>query len=154
MNAKELYLFNPFTIAECSIEEIQKTYTRLQERIIDDTDIPYQIASNIEIYSNMCYLLGEMIARLTEEYETLKVEKDIQENNEIYSLRDDFVKNNSEKAPAIDYFKAKAKEKVKKQYEELAKLSARLFRFKKAYDSCENKMNALKKKLESIKYEN
>ena len=154
MNTQDLYLFNPFMIEKASNEEIQKTYTKLQEKIIDDTDIPFEIARNIEIYSNLCFLLGEMIARLTEDFETYKVEKDIKENNLIYSLRDDFVKYNSEKAPAIDYFKAKAKENVQGEYLELSKKNARLFRFKKAYDSCENKMNALKKKMESIKYEN
>lgn len=153
MDIKELYLFNPFLIEKSSNEEIQKTYTKLQEKIIDDADVPTLIANNIEIYANLCFLLGEMISRITEEYDTLKVEKDIKENNLIYSLRDDFVKTSSEKPPAIDYFKAKAKEQVQKEYEELTKLNSRLFRFKKAYDSCENKMNAMKYKINSIKYE-
>ena len=154
MNPRELYLFNPFTIDKVPAEEIQKTYTVLQGKIIEETDIPYQISVNIEIYSNLCFLLGEMISRIQEEHETLKVEKDIKENNLIYQLRDEYVKNNSDKIPAIDYFKAQAKEQVKEEYLKLSKINSRLFRFKKAYDSCENKMNALKKKIECIKYEN
>ena len=37
--------------------------------------------------------------------------------------------------------------------EKLAELGARLFRFKKAYESIDSKQNALKKKIEAIRYE-
>ena len=59
----------------------------------------------------------------------------------------------TDKAPAMSYFEAMAKEFVKKESQELAELGARLFRFKKAYESIESKQNALKKKMEAMKYE-
>ena len=37
--------------------------------------------------------------------------------------------------------------------EKLAELGARLFRFKKAFESIDSKQNALKKKMEAIRYE-
>ena len=42
---------------------------------------------------------------------------------------------------------------VKKDSKKLAELGARLFRFKKAYESIDSKQNALKKKIEAIRYE-
>ena len=53
----------------------------------------------------------------------------------------------------MSYFEAMAKEFVKKDYIELAELNSRLFRFKKAYESIDSKQNALKKKIEAIRYE-
>ena len=53
----------------------------------------------------------------------------------------------------MSYFEAIAKETVETECEELAKLGARLFRFKKAYESIDSKQNALKKKIEAIRYE-
>ncbi len=58
-----------------------------------------------------------------------------------------------EKPPAMTYFEAMAKEFVKEDSKKLAELGARLFRFKKAYESIDSKQNALKKKIEAIRYE-
>ena len=58
-----------------------------------------------------------------------------------------------EKPPAMSYFEAMAKEYVKEDSKKLAELGARLFRFKKAYESIDSKQNALKKKIEAIRYE-
>ena len=154
MNVKEkLYMFNPFLISNATEQEIANTYSSLQESLNEETDTPFMIAHNIEVYSNMCYLLGEMIARLTEQYDKAKVAKDIEENQALYMLRDQWKMDNDEKPPAIAYFEAKAKQTVVDQYNRLADLGARLYRFKKAYESTENKANALKKKMEAIKYE-
>ena len=60
---------------------------------------------------------------------------------------------NKEKAPAMSYFEAMAKEYVKEDSKKLAELGSRLFRFKKAYESIDSKQNALKKKIEAIRYE-
>lgn len=150
---EKLYMFNPFKIANATEQQIADTYTLLQESLDEVQDTPYMVAHNIEVYSNMCYLLGEMIARITEEYDNLKVDKDIEENQALYSLRDSWVKENEDRPPAMAYFEAQAKQTVVDKYKALAKLGARLFRFKKAYDSTEQKANALKKKLEAMKYE-
>lgn len=154
MEVKEkLFMFNPFLISQATEKQIADTYSSLQESLNDEQDTPYMVAHNIEVYSNMCYLLGEMIARITEQYDVLKVRKDIAENQALYQLRDQWKEENEEKPPAMAYFEAKAKQTVVEQYNELANLGARLYRFKKAYESTENKANALKKKLDAMKYE-
>lgn len=153
MEFEKLYMFNPFTIQNADNQAIADTYTKLQNELIANADTGFLLAKNIEIYSNMNFLLGEMIARLQEEYDTKKAEVSIVENKQIYISRKQWQETNKDKAPAMSYFEAMAKEFVKDDYKELAELNSRLFRFKKAYESIDSKQNALKKKMEAIRYE-
>lgn len=153
MEFEKLYLFNPFTIQNADSQKIADTYTNLQKEIIENADTGFQISKNIEIYANMNYLIGEMIARLQQEYDTLKTDISIAENKQIYMQRKQWQETQSEKPPAMSYFEAMAKEFVKEDSKKLAELGSRLFRFKKAYESIDSKQNALKKKIEAIRYE-
>lgn len=153
MEFEKLYMFNPFTIQNADSQKIADTYSKLQSELIDSADTGFQIAKNIEIYANMNYLLGEMIARIQQEYDTLKTDISISENKQVYVQRKQWQETQKEKAPAMSYFEAIAKEFVKEDSKKLAELGARLFRFKKAYESIDSKQNALKKKIEAIRYE-
>ena len=57
------------------------------------------------------------------------------------------------KAPAMAYFEALGTRFCQDDIKRLADKECSLKRFKNAYTSTENKINALKKKLESIKFE-
>lgn len=153
MEFNKLYMFNPFTIQNADSQKIADTYSNLQKELIENADTGFDIAKNIEIYANMNYLLGEMIARIQQEYDTLKTEISIQENKQVYMQRKQWQETQKEKAPAMSYFEAMAKEFIKEDSKKLAELGARLFRFKKAYESIDSKQNALKKKIEAIRYE-
>lgn len=153
MEFEKLYLFNPFTIQNADSQKIADTYTNLQKEITENADTGFQISKNIEIYANMNYLIGEMIARLQQEYDTLKTDISIAENKQIYMQRKQWQETQKEKPPAMSYFEAMAKEFVKEDSKRLAELGSRLFRFKKAYESIDSKQNALKKKIEAIRYE-
>lgn len=153
MNFEKEYMFNPFVIEKATSQQIADTYTNLQKELNVNPTEPFSVAKNIEIYANMNYLLGEMIARLTEQCGLLKTNISITENKQIYMQRKQWEETNTSKAPAMSYFEAMAKEFVKKDLEEFAKIEARLFRFKKAYESTSEIMNALKKKMEAMKYE-
>lgn len=153
MEFEKLYLFNPFTIQNADSKKIADTYSNLQKEIIENADTGFQISKNIEIYANMNYLIGEMIARLQQEYDALKTDISIQENKQVYMQRKQWQETQKEKPPAMSYFEAMAKEYVKEDSKKLAELGARLFRFKKAYESIDSKQNALKKKIEAIRYE-
>ena len=128
-------------------------YWKKQNEITENADTGFLISKNIEIYANMNYLIGEMIARLQQEYDTLKTDISIQENKQIYMQRKQWQETQKEKPPAMSYFEAMAKEFVKEDSKKLAELGSRLFRFKKAYESIDSKQNALKKKIEAIRYE-
>lgn len=153
MEFEKLYMFNPFTIQNADSQKIADTYSNLQKEIIENADTGFQISKNIEIYANMNYLIGEMIARLQQEYDALKTDISIQENKQVYMQRKQWQETQKEKPPAMTYFEAMAKEYVKEDSKKLAELGARLFRFKKAYESIDSKQNALKKKIEAIRYE-
>ena len=153
MVKEDLFMFNPFRIERSTEEEIAQTYTNLQQRIIEEADTPFLIAQNIELYANMSFLLGEVIARIAEQYDLLKTEITIEENQALYSYRNQWQRENDEKAPAMAYFQALAKQVVKDKYEELAHLGAKLTRFKRAFESLEQKQNSLKYKAKAMEFE-
>ena len=64
MDFEKLYMFNPFTIQNADSEKIASTYSNLQNELTNNADTGFEIAKNIEIYANMNYLIGEMIARI------------------------------------------------------------------------------------------
>lgn len=145
MDFEKLYMFNPFTIQNADSKQIAETYEQLQKELKQDTDTGYEISKNIEIYSNMNYLIGEMIARLQLQYDELKNTISITENKQIYMQRKQWQETQTEKAPAMSYFEAIAKEYVKEDSQKLAEINCKLFRFKKAYESIERKTKCLKK---------
>lgn len=153
MEIEKLYMFNPFTIQNADSLQIAETYGNLQSMLVENADTGFLISKNIEIYANMNYLIGEMIARIQQKYDTLKTDISIQENKQVYMQRKQWQETQKEKPPAMSYFEAMAKEYVKEDSKKLAELGARLFRFKKAYESIDSKQNALKKKIEAIRYE-
>lgn len=147
------YMFNPFKISRANEEEIINTYSNFQNALVVDAETGFEIASNIERYANMNYLLGEMIARYKEQYNNLKNDIAVTEAKQVYMSRKQWIETNTEKPPAMSYFEAMAKEYVKKDVMELGRMESQIDRFKNAYNSITEKQNALKKKLEIIRYE-
>lgn len=152
MNEK-LYLFNPWNIKEWENEAIKQQFDILITAYNCDASTPYEFASNIENLANQEYLIGEMIARLNEDTLLLKNEVDSMESKQIYIQRKQWQETNADKPPAMSYFEAMASDYVKEDRVKYAKKKSDLERFKRAYDSIENKMNAVKKKMEAVKYE-
>jgi len=104
--------------------------------------------------ANIMYLFGEMIARITREYGLLKIDVDAKEKKQITIQRKTWVEENpNEKAPAMSYFEAKAAEFVRDDKDKLMSKYEQLTRFKQAYESYEHIMNAIKKKMDAVKYE-
>ena len=79
MKFEKLYMFNPFAIQNADSKEIADTYSNLQNELVENADTGFLISKNIEIYANMNYLIGEMVARIQQEYDTLKTEISIDE---------------------------------------------------------------------------
>ena len=151
--SEKLYLFNPFRIQDADNAELQQTYEKLQGAINEGAETPFLIAKNIELYANMSFIVVEMIARYTEEVNLLKARINSLESREVYIQRKAWVEMNTEKPPAMSYFEALARDKMRADYIELARMESNLRRFKGAYDSIEAKQNALKKVIDGIKYE-
>ena len=143
---EKLFLFNPFNIKNISEKELASMYQEVFKKIV--------YAHNIEVYSNLNYLIGEVIARLTKDIIELKTQIEIDRAIKTTEERKNWNTERDGKAPAMAYFEALGTRFCKDSINRLADKECSLKRFKNAYTSTENKINALKKKLESIKYEN
>lgn len=152
MNEK-LYLFNPFRIKEWENQQIKEQLEALLDAYEGEASSPFQYARNVENIANQLYLIGEMIARLYEEVNIMKADVSNEENLQVYKQRDTYEKTHEGKPPAMSYFQAMASDFVKDKRVNLAKKESDLKRFKIAYESLENKMNAVKKKMEAVRYE-
>lgn len=152
MNEK-VYLFNPFNIKNWETVQIKEQFEELINLYNNDASTPYEHALNIENLANQMYLIGEMVARLSETVNVIGAEVKNNENLQVYKQRDIWEKTHDGKAPAMSYFQALASDFVKEDRITLAKNESDLKRFRIAYDSIEAKMNAVKKKMEAVKYE-
>lgn len=150
---EELYLFNPFRIKSKSEIELMKMYENVYSGLIKEPNTMYEYAQNIEVYSNLNYLVGEIVARLQRDVIELKTKIKI---NTAITQTEERKNWNTEidgKAPAISYFEALATRFSQDDINRLADKECSLTRFKNAYKSIEEMINALKKKMDSIKYE-
>lgn len=148
----KLYMFNPFKIKEATPDELSQTYQSIIGQLIDDPQTPYEYAKNIETYSNLNYLVGEMIAR--RERDRIELKTKIEIEKAIYSTEQRKNWNSEEgRTPAMSYFEALGTQHCEEDIKKLADLESSCRRFKNAYTSIEEKINALKKTLDSVKYE-
>lgn len=152
MNIEKTFLFNPFRIKEVSSLQLQNMYQKTYDKLLEEPNTMYEYAHNIEVYSNLMYICGECIARFTREIIELKTKIQIDTAINTTEERKNWNTENG-KAPALPYFEALATRMSRDDINKLADKECFLKRFKNAYDSLETKTNALKKKMESIKYE-
>ena len=146
------YLFNPFKIRNAEDKELQSLYNEVFEELLEDPNTMYEYAYNIEVYSNLNYIVGECIARLTKSLIELKTKIEIAKAIKCVEERNNWNEEDGKK-PAISYFEALATRFCEKDIQTLAKKESELKRFKNAYTSVEEKLNALKKRMEAVKYE-
>lgn len=149
MNEK-LYLFNPFNIKNKTDKELKEMYNEVFKQLIDEPNTMFEYSHNVEVYSNLEYIIGEVIARLTKDVIELKTK--IKIDTAINTTNERKIWNDG-KPPAMSYFEGVATRMSQNDINGLADKECSLARFKNAYKSIEEKINALKRKMESIKYE-
>lgn len=149
MNEK-LYLFNPFNIKNKTDKDLKEMYNEVFKQLIDEPNTMYEYSHNVEVYSNLEYIIGEVIARLTKDVIELKTK--IKIDTAINTTNERKLWNDG-KPPAMSYFEGIATRMSQNDINGLADKECSLARFKNAYKSIEEKINALKRKMESIKYE-
>lgn len=147
------YLFNPFNIKQATNNDLRDAYNDVYKELIETPNTMYEYAHNIEVYSNLNYIVGECIARLTEDLIELKTKIEINKSINAVEERTKWNIEEYGKQPAMSYFEALATRLCEEDIKLLAQKEGNLRRFKNAYESTENKLNALKKRMESIKYE-
>lgn len=149
---ERLFRFNPFNIKNWTDEEVIEQFGLLEESL-PDGDTPQELATSIDVYANMGYLIGEMYARYHESVSIADNELKIGIANAIYRERNNWKDFSKEKPPAMSYFEAKAESQYREEYRELARKESMFKRLKFAYESIQDKQNALKKRLDAIKYD-
>lgn len=152
---EKTYLYNPFDVKNWTDKQIEEQVRQLIPRYNNaDEDTMYGMASRVETLANILYLFGEMIARITTEYGLLKIDCDAKEKKQITLQRKTWTEENPhDKVPAMSFFEAKAAEFVRDDKVKLADKYEQLTRFKQAYASYEQIINAIKKKMDAVKYE-
>ena len=150
---EKTYLFNPFRIKEVPNSKLQQMYEETFKSILSEPNTMYEYAHNIEVYSNLMYICGECIARFTKDIIELKTKIQIDTAITQTEERKRYIEEVDKKAPAISYFEALATRMSRDDITKLAERECYLKRFKNAYETLEAKCNALKKKMESIKFE-
>ena len=146
------YLFNPFLLMTSSDEELSKQINILAN-MYRNSDLAYDVVFNINLESDLLMIYGEFIARFQESAEISKLEANNMRDKAVYRLRKEWAETSTDKPPAMSYFEAQAEDLVKDIRIKQIKAEEMLTRFKKAYTSLETKQNALKKKLDAMKYE-
>lgn len=147
------YLFNPFNIKKATNNEIRDIYNEVFNGLLEEPSTMYEYAHNIEVYSNLNYIVGECIARLTKDLIELKTSIEINKAIKTVEERNAWDEEKDGKKPAIAYFEALATRFCQKDIQLLAQKESDLKRFKNAYVSVEEKLNALKKRLDAVRYE-
>lgn len=150
---EELYLFNPFNIKKVTETELANMYQEIFKKINTSPNSMFEYAHNVEVYSNLNYIIGEVIARLTKDIIELKTKIEIDKAVKSTEERKQWDTEKDGKMPAMAYFEALGTHFCKDSINRLADKECSLKRFKNAYSSIEEKINAIKRKLDSIKFE-
>lgn len=146
------YLFNPFQTKKATNNELRDIYNQVFNELIEEPNTMYEYAHNIEVYSNLNYIVGECIARLTKDLIELKTQIEIDKAVISVEERNNWNEEDGKK-PAISYFEALATRFCEEDIKLQAQKESDLKRFKNAYESVEEKLNALKKRMDAIKFE-
>ena len=152
MNEK-YYLFNPFNIKGASENQLKDMYQKVFEGLLEEPNTMYEYSHNIEVYSNLNYIIGEIIARLTKDIIELKTKIQIDTAINTTEERKNWNKEEDGKAPAMAYFEALATRMSKDDINRLADKECSLKRFKNSCTATEEKINSLKKRMDAIRFE-
>lgn len=150
MIMEEFNKFNPFNLKNETDDNIIDRITSLMDEIDEEADTMVVLSDNVILLTDVIYLYGELIARLQKKAALLKMQNNNEESMLAFKLKSEW-KNG--KAPAIAYFNTQAAIQMTEKRNEEIEVGSQLTRIKYAYDATEEKINAVKKKIESIRYE-
>ena len=100
------YLFNPFNIKKVTNNDLRNVYNEVYKDLIEEPNSMYEYAHNIEVYSNLNYIVGECIARLTQDLIELKTKIEINKAIQTVNARKVWDEDRDGKKPAMSYFEA------------------------------------------------
>jgi len=147
---EEFNKFNPFNLQNETDDNIIDKITSIMDEIDEEADTMVVLSDNVILLTDVIYLYGELIARLQKKSALLKMQNNNEESLLAHKLKKEWKDG---KAPALSYFSTQASIMMAEKREEEIEITSQLTRIKYAYDATEEKINAVKKKIESIRYE-
>lgn len=153
IKGKKIKEFNPFDLQNATQEQLTEEVKNLIDQIKEDADTPLDLSDNVLVYSKLLYLYGEIIVRCEKAYSLIKLENKNKELVLANDLKDQWQKEHEGKAPNAKYFDAKVALEMKEDKLKEIRRAEQVDRFRNAYDATKEKMNAVKRKIDSIRYE-
>ena len=140
--------YNPFDISKYTDEQLVKHIEKLLKECDDTSENATDLAEDVLRLSDVLYIYGELQTRTSKEYSLVKYQNGIKEIKLAHEL-----KSKSDEKAAASYFSALAQEQMVIDYMRETELKANVDRYKLAYDATQEKINAIKKKIDSKRYE-
>lgn len=149
----ELELLTPYELKMMDDDQILAHVIKIKGLYNNKAVSPYQLTQNQEIIAYLMQIFIYMSAKCESEYAIKKLECDLAENNALKDLRKAWNESEQGKAPAIDYFKAQAAEKVKEQKRDCLNRKIMASNFKAASEAYKERIAAIKYKIQAIAIE-
>lgn len=147
---EKLFFFSPVEAKKADYDDLNDILNRLIGKYNYQAKLPFEVAKNIEVMSNMLFIYGIFEAKLSEEVSLLKLEADKKEAKAIYEERKKWMETHMDKPPAMSYFEALAADLVTDIREKQYKQDGFREAFRSSYESIREKINAQKRLLEAM----
>lgn len=141
-------MYSPFNVKNLDDEYLVKQIEKLIDDCDESVETPMELSENVIRMTDVLYLYGELLTRVQKEYSMQKYLNGTSETQLAYKLKSEC----KEKYP-IGYFNAMAQIQMKEDKEKEINLQMNVSRLKYAYDATQEKINAIKKKIDSSKYD-
>lgn len=150
---EKVWMFNPFNLKDVTNEAISEQINEIAKRYVRDANTLMDISMNIDLGTSLLDLYSELHRRYKFSYLKQKYDTDVKFAKDVYERRKEWSRTKTEKAPAITYFEAEAKEKFQLARDKEYELQTWAERLKEQYELTVEKVNAWKKRQEAVKYE-
>ena len=141
-------MYSPFNINSIEDEQLVKQIERLLANCNEEADTPMELSENVIKMTDVLYIYGELLTRAQREYSLAKYQNNSNEVQLAYKLKGE----TTEKFP-ITYFNSLAQIQMLDERKKEMDLQLNVNRLKYAYDATQEKINAIKKKIDSSKYD-
>lgn len=139
--------YNPFDIKNISEDKIVKHIKDLINSLSEDDNIS-ALSENVVKLSDVLYLYGELLVRAQKEYSLIKYQNNTKEVALAYKKKSE----TKEKYP-MTYFSNLSQIEMENDYKQEIDAQMNVNRLKYAYEATQERINAIKKKIDSKKYE-
>ena len=146
-------LLTPYELKNLNEDAVKDLVDQIRQEYNPKAISPYQLSENIDVIAQLIQLFDYMAAKCKSEYAIKDLECKYAENQALKELRQSWDKDVQGTPPAIDYFKACAANQVKEQRKEANKLNEYASNFKAAADSYQERIAAIKYKINAIAIE-